>query len=182
MKKDFCFPLQYMVLIVTMYSGCSEFNRPVAPGTFFAQYAKDSISGISIKLIQNGTVANINCGRYGFGSMNAKFFLKERKENEFITTPLPSLSVDLWADLYFEEKFIGSDHMLSSDIDYFDKNGKKVCESGNFDAKRWVMMSFEDLDAVSHIQVYFWQIEFYVSGDTVRLPEKPGIWCINPDL
>jgi hypothetical protein len=182
MKKTFFSSLQCTVLILALLSGCSEFNRPVALDTYFTWNARDSISDSRIELIGNGEYVRIYFGWYDFDSMNAKFFLKERKENEFITAPLSSLPIDIGADICIQEESKESDKIFV-DVNYYDKNGEKVgrSDSSHNYKSEGINMTIENLAATSHIQVYFWQFEFYVYGDTVRLPEKPGVWCIKPD-
>jgi hypothetical protein len=178
MKKDFCFPLHCMLIIVTLHSGCSEFNRPVTLDTFFSYRAKNSVSEVWLELSPSGT--QVNCKWYDTGSKYAKFFLKERKENEFIAVPLSSLPVDLRADIHIRD-LNSESNGTSSYIEYFDKNENKIGGEIIGD-ERDFLMTFKKFDAVSHIQVYFWQFEIYSSSDTVRLPETPGIWCIQSEV
>jgi hypothetical protein len=147
-------------------------------------YVKDSGSGTWICLLQNGEWAKMQLGWSGFGSMNANLFIKERKENEFITGPLSSLSsVDIRAEISIKEAESGSGGIWI-DFGYFDKNeneidrwnfGKTGAPPYNFD------MNFGNLEVLKNIQVYFWQIEFYFGVDTLRMPERPGMWCVVPN-
>lgn len=167
------------VLLVALFA-CSEFNQPVTTNVELQRYGYDMkyYSGSKVSFNNNGKtielLANWNVESEQF-PMEVKVFIKKRNENEYRSNPLSGTSVDRVVNVNLDQSSSRFDIVAFYNI----VNGggdtlyKRITWSSQDD--RSVGVTFEDT-LRTDFQFFFWQAEFYVYDDTIRIPEQPGIW------
>lgn len=158
-----------------MVFDCSEFNKPVQPIIMFSYTANDPGSGSSIDFSTYKVITLKPNWKIepGDSPVNAKIYIKKRNENELVVDNLSDSSCNFHADVSLDNSMDSSD--IGIPFDFFTNRGEKLKGYKFWSAydKSVTLLLWELPDTLS---LFFWQADFFVKGDTIRLPEQPGLW------
>jgi hypothetical protein len=168
--------VRFLLIFISIIISCSNFNQPISPILFFTDWSEDQKSG-SYVFFRIDRFAGIFVNwdiESDYFPMNVKIFIKKRNENEYITEPLSSQSFTgcIVVHLSRSNQVRGN---LYADFIITGSNGKSL-DFGT----TWPYEDnriYFDLDSlpIASFSPFFWQAEFYLRGDTLRIPEQPGI-------
>jgi hypothetical protein len=174
-----------VALIVVLCGSCSHFNNPVAPLVRFTNDATDSRYGCDISMSTDCRIVSLTCDRLFEDSLNAftaRFFIKKRTADEVTSENLSSIPVDFNAEI-IQAKTAGSQHLIKTQtrMAMVKKNGNRNDTSIYMDDYNGTTIYLPS-ELFQNLGIFFWQIEFNIAGETIRLPEKPGLWHYDPTM
>ncbi|HEX2958423.1 MAG TPA: hypothetical protein VHO70_16425 [Chitinispirillaceae bacterium] len=145
----------------------------------FSKWATDGKSGSYVNFYTGNKIVDV-FAYWDFDSyfypLDFKIYLRKRNENEYGTKQLSAqpftgcIAATLRKSTYARGKIV-ADYTI---IDSCGNVLKNITASAQEDYL--VSIGFETIPIIPS-ELFFWQAEFYLIGDTLRLPEKPGIWC-----